>query len=148
MISFINKLTRYNDWANQKIFEQFSQEEGKVPPGCMHLLCHIVNTQTVWLSRIQGQLSPVRPWEDHSLEVCKEMHMEANEVLRHFSAADIDPEQVIAYQTFQGTPYENTIYDILIHLFNHGTYHRAQIAQDMRKNGLEPVNTDYIAFVR
>ena len=147
MKSLVNKLSLYNDWANQKLFDQFSKE-GPIPPVCMHLLCHVVNTQTVWLSRIQGQLSPVRPWEDHSLEVCKEMHLEANIVLRHYTTAEVNLKQVISYTNFAGVPFQNTIHDILIHLFNHGTYHRAQIAQDMRKNGFEPVNTDYITFVR
>ena len=38
--------------------------------------------------------------------------------------------------------------DILIQVFNHGTYHRAQVAKDLRGNGLAPVNTDYITYVR
>jgi uncharacterized damage-inducible protein DinB len=28
------------------------------------------------------------------------------------------------------------------------TYHRAQIAMDLREKGFEPVNTDYIVFAR
>jgi uncharacterized damage-inducible protein DinB len=30
----------------------------------------------------------------------------------------------------------------------HGTYHRGQIAMQLRQQGLEPVNTDYIMFLR
>ena len=148
MKSLLHKLTLYNDWANQKIFGQFSQLEDKIPDASMHLICHVMNSQTVWLSRITGEQSSVRTWDDHSLDVCMEMQQQAHELLKHLTTAEVDLQQLISYKTFNGIPFENTIYDILIHVFNHGTYHRAQIAGDMRMNGLEPVNTDYIAFVR
>ncbi|WP_414711827.1 DinB family protein [Sphingobacterium sp. UBA1498] len=44
--------------------------------------------------------------------------------------------------------FHNKVNDILLHVFNHGTYHRAQIASEMRRNGVEPINTDYITFIR
>ncbi|MEJ5962077.1 DinB family protein [Pedobacter immunditicola] len=148
MKSLLHKLSLYNNWANQKIFTQFSQLEDKTPATSMHFLCHVMNAQTVWLSRITGQQSSVRTWDDHSLDVCMEMQQQTHEMLKHLTTAEVDLQQLISYTTFNGLSFENSIYDILIHVFNHGTYHRAQIAQDMRKNGLEPVNTDYIAFVR
>jgi uncharacterized damage-inducible protein DinB len=148
MKSLLNKLSLYNDWANQQLFRQFEQLEDKIPVTSMHLFCHIINTQAVWLSRIQGQLSALRPWDDHTLEVCKEMHQQANEILKDYTTTARNLEQVITYVNTKGQQFENSIYDILIHVFNHGTYHRAQIAQDMRRNGIEPINTDYITFVR
>jgi uncharacterized damage-inducible protein DinB len=36
----------------------------------------------------------------------------------------------------------------MIHLVNHSTYHRAQIATLLRQGGLEPVNTDFITYDR
>jgi len=148
MKSLMHKLTLYNDWANQKIFGQFLQLEDKIPATSMHLICHVLNAQAIWLSRITGAQTAVRTWDDHSLDVCMEMQQQAHVLLKHLTIVEVNLKQVISYKTFNGLPFENSIYDILIHVFNHGTYHRAQIAQDMRKNGLEPVNTDYIAFVR
>jgi len=148
MKSLLHQLTLYNDWANQKIFSQFSQLQDKVPAASMHLLCHVLNSQTVWLGRITGKQSAVRPWDDHSLDVCREMQQQGHEILKNLTTAEVNLEQLISYKTFNGLPFENTIYDILVHVFNHSTYHRAQLAQDMRKNGLEPINTDYITFVR
>lgn len=55
---------------------------------------------------------------------------------------------VVKYSNTKGQEFSNSLYDILLHLFNHGTYHRGQIATDMRRNGLEPLNTDYITMVR
>ena len=36
----------------------------------------------------------------------------------------------------------------MIHLVNHSTYHRAQIALVFRQIGLEAVNTDFITYDR
>jgi uncharacterized damage-inducible protein DinB len=56
--------------------------------------------------------------------------------------------EVISYTNTQGEAFQTTVEDILIHVFNHGTYHRAQVARDLRQHALTPVNTDYITYVR
>ncbi|RYE14391.1 MAG: damage-inducible protein DinB, partial [Sphingobacteriales bacterium] len=52
------------------------------------------------------------------------------------------------YTNTQGKTYTNTVLQILTHVVNHATYHRAQIATDMRQHSLEPLMTDYIAYAR
>jgi uncharacterized damage-inducible protein DinB len=47
-----------------------------------------------------------------------------------------------------GDSYQNKIEDILIHVGNHGTYHRGQIAMLLREKGYNPVSTDYILYDR
>jgi len=148
MDATLNKLSLYNDWANQLLFESFAQQAEKIPAISMRLLSHLVNTQVVWLSRIKGEAYNLTAWDEHSLDVCKEMHQRSFAVLQTLVTADDNGEAIITYANFQGIKFENSVNDILLQVLNHGTYHRAQIAQDMRKNGLEPVNTDYITFVR
>ena len=48
----------------------------------------------------------------------------------------------------KGETFSNKIKDILFHIINHSTYHRAQIATDLKQNGIEPINTDYIFYKR
>ena len=43
---------------------------------------------------------------------------------------------------------EKVLGEILEHLHLHGAYHRGQIAAWMRWEGIAPVNTDFITFVR
>jgi len=148
MDASLNKLSLYNDWANQLLLENFAQQAEKIPATSMRLLSHLVNTQVVWLSRIKGEKPEFTAWDEHPLEVCKEMHQQSFSVLQTLVTAEDNGEAIITYTNFQGIKFENSVNDILLQVLNHGTYHRAQIAQDMRKNGLEPVNTDYITFVR
>jgi uncharacterized damage-inducible protein DinB len=61
-------------------------------------------------------------------------------------ADDLDAK--IEYANSQGRVFQNSLFDILFQVLNHATYHRGQIAMEMRKNELQPANTDYINFVR
>lgn len=56
---------------------------------------------------------------------------------------------MIKYSNSKGDVFENSVEDILAHLVNHGTHHRAQIGQELKRSGLEklPV-TDYIFYIR
>lgn len=145
----INQLWLYNDWANKTLITTLEEYGTSVPDTSMHLLSHIMNTQYIWMARIKGIVPSLGVWDDHSLEICKSLHEESSfNLKKEIEIHAHDLQQVIAYKSTAGIGYENSIHDILLHIFNHGTYHRAQIAMDSRINGLKPVTTDYIAFVR
>jgi uncharacterized damage-inducible protein DinB len=62
------------------------------------------------------------------------------------STDDFDRE--LTYRNYTGDPYTNNVETIMIHLVNHSSYHRAQIAMLLRQNGFEPINTDFITYDR
>ena len=59
-----------------------------------------------------------------------------------------DLNEVMNYKTSNGLAFNNSIHDTLLHVINHSTYHRGQIASDFRQNGLEPLVSDYIFYKR
>ncbi|RYY11701.1 MAG: hypothetical protein EOO04_34785 [Chitinophagaceae bacterium] len=48
----------------------------------------------------------------------------------------------------RGKPANNSVRDMLFQVINHSTYHRAQIATEFRRMGIEPLASDYILFKR
>lgn len=145
----IHQLWLYNNWANELILNSFKQNQDTIPASCLRLFSHITNAQIIWLSRIKGEQSPVGVWDEHGLAECEKN--------QHIFTAGIEPGiadvrkgkiESITYTTTKGLVFTDSSLDILLHIFNHGTYHRAQIAQDMKRSGLEPPNTDYIFFKR
>lgn len=149
MKPLIEQLWSYNNWANEIIFNAAESYGDRMPDTCLRLLSHIVNGQSVWLNRMIGEQGSPGLWDIHDLKTCKKLHGETSGGLKSTIekyAADQDAK--ITYTNSRGMTFQNTVLDILIQVFNHGTYHRAQIAMQMRINGLEPVNTDYINFVR
>lgn len=148
----LQKLCAYNTWANSLVLEALTKasaiQSADIPGNCMTLLSHIANAQVIWTSRIQGSTPPVTVWQEHDLDTCGVMLRQSGERLKEIVEKDTSLDRVITYKTFAGDPFENVVADILLHVFNHGTYHRAQIAKEMKNNGIKPVNTDYIQFVR
>ena len=59
-----------------------------------------------------------------------------------------DLTATMSYTNSKGQTFSNSIRDILFHVINHSTYHRAQIATEFKQNGLEPLVTDYIFYKR
>ena len=45
-------------------------------------------------------------------------------------------DHVFQYQNFRGEQFKQPLYQMLLHLFNHGTYHRGQIVTMLRQLGV------------
>lgn len=59
-----------------------------------------------------------------------------------------DLQRMISYTTFQGVACDNKVSEIVMHVINHGTYHRGQIRGIAGERGVEFPETDYIRFLR
>jgi uncharacterized damage-inducible protein DinB len=56
---------------------------------------------------------------------------------------------VFAYYNSKKEFFKQPVYEMLLHLFNHQTYHRGQIVTMMRQNGISKIPpTDFIVFSR
>jgi uncharacterized damage-inducible protein DinB len=143
------KLWQYNDWANRSLLSSLENQAGEIPYQTIHLLSHIMNAQSIWVSRIAGRHASVGVWDDHNLQSCRNMHEQASVLMgRATEKQGADLQQVIVYKNTKGIEFQSSLDDILLHIFTHGSYHRGQIAQDLRNHTLEPINTDYISFAR
>jgi uncharacterized damage-inducible protein DinB len=147
MDATLQRLHAYNNWATKSLLRHLA-EQSAIPENTLKVMQHIINAESIWTSRISGEKPTVGVWEAHTLQECKEIHQRSSEKLSQLLNTDQDLNTQISYVTSNGDPYTDNMHDILIHVFNHATYHRAQIAKDLRNNGLEPINTDYIQFMR
>jgi uncharacterized damage-inducible protein DinB len=59
-----------------------------------------------------------------------------------------DFNREMTYKNYVGDLYTNNVEMIMIHLVNHSSYHRAQVAMLLRQKGFEPINTDFITYDR
>ncbi|MGE7918037.1 DinB family protein [Viridibacillus sp. NPDC093762] len=62
--------------------------------------------------------------------------------------ANTDLDKLISYKNSKGKECKNSVRDILTHVVLHGQYHRGQINSLLREKGIEPINVDFITFVR
>jgi len=144
---FIN-LFEYNDWANRKIFYVL-RDITQPPKSILDILSHIILSQETWLGRIKGEYTNSF-WENVALsDLEKRSQTSTEDWLRLLNDSDeIDLDKKYAYHNTKGARFETSLKDIITHLINHSTYHRAQINLLLRQNNIEPAITDYIYYTR
>jgi uncharacterized damage-inducible protein DinB len=58
-------------------------------------------------------------------------------------------EHVFHYQNKKGSQFKQPIYQMVLHVFNHGTYHRGQLVNMLRQLGIDKIpQTDFIIWAR
>lgn len=141
----------YTYWANSRVMEHLEQIYPIHTPS-HRLLAHILSSERIWIARILGEDYSAMPiWvDDSTTSECREW-LERNRNLYSTYLSSISQEDLLTkmdYRDSQGVTHSTTVADILTHVSHHGSYHRAQIAANLRREGIDPVSTDYILFVR
>jgi uncharacterized damage-inducible protein DinB len=147
MESTLNRLLKYHTWAMDRLFNQL-EALPIIPTTALKLLQHIVNAESIWMSRVAGEKQAVGVWEALPLPDCRSLHQSSVQKLQTILNNNQDLEQVISYVNTSGDAFSDPMHDIIVHVLNHSTYHRAQIAKEMRMHNIDPINTDYITYVR
>ncbi|GAB2543294.1 damage-inducible protein DinB [Rufibacter soli] len=146
----LKNLTEYNVWANTRILKSLDRIEGALPEYAQLMFSHLLNAQAIWIARITGTKSPVTVLQVHSLEELHQLHEKTSpklvELYANADAAEL--ARTIEYTNTQGKAYSTKVQDILTHAINHATYHRGQVSRELRLAGHEPINSDYVTYVR
>lgn len=148
MKQYFLRLYQYNAWANKRVINCLTRQKVS-DEKILSIMGHIVAAQFLWLHRIKG-LPPanVKLWGEYSLEQVTTMAEEAGQLWLNFVESTEDFNRQLTYNNYVGDPYVNNVEMIMIHLVNHSSYHRAQVALLLRQKGFEPINTDFITYDR
>ncbi|HEX7367707.1 MAG TPA: DinB family protein [Pelobium sp.] len=147
MKQFFKELFDYSNNANQKIFEVLNKAKALDCQKSISLFSHLLNAQHIWNNRIGGRPVAYAVWDLHSINQCELINKDNYKQSLHI-LDNVDLDEIIGYKITSGAAFQNSVSDILFHVINHSTYHRAQIVSDLKQNGIEPINTDYILFKR
>ena len=139
----------YDLWAHERVLkslEALAHPEGRP----LERLAHILFAEEIWLLRITGQDSTHHktPWPAYSLKDCRNKVFALGNAWQAYLAAASPAEldRTFAYKNTQGKEGKARVGDVLIHVFNHSTYHRGQIATAIKQAGGGVPSTDYIAY--
>ena len=159
-IDEMRDLYAYDDWANNRAFaaaESLSDAEARATivssfPSVLATLAHLVGAEWVWLRRCHGE-SPtsVPAWAGDSSLAALGAELAAiqgdrSAYLRERTDADL--VRLLEFRTLAGQAYAQPLGGILQHVVNHSTYHRGQVATQLRQLGRTPPNTDLITYLR
>jgi uncharacterized damage-inducible protein DinB len=155
----IRTLYNYNYWANDRILDA---AEG-VPPDVFattslsyctlrNTFVHTLSAEWAWRSRWQGT-SPTAVLDLNNFPTLDALRTRWDQE-RHQMYTFIDTlsegdlNRTIAYTTTSGQPYANTLWHMMVHVVNHGTQHRSELAMLLTELGRSPGDIDMITFVR
>lgn len=144
---FFEKLFEYNHWANQSLIKCINEQPALVSELSLKWMSHILNAQHIWNSRISKQEQFYTVWQVHSPVLFMQMDTyNQAQTIKMLKTTHI--QATVRYNNSQNKSFANSVQDILFHVINHSTYHRGQIASDLKRRGITPPVTDFIAFKR
>jgi uncharacterized damage-inducible protein DinB len=161
MKNLLASFARYDLWANEKLFavvlaltESQQQQEIKSSFPSIHKTCsHLMDAYRAWGQRLQKDAQIPGPGQasDFSTEEIVKRILQLNKQWIEWvdTASESDIEAILAYKNIKGDAFQQPVKEILLHLFNHGTYHRGQLVTMFRQVGVEDIpQTDYIFYTR
>jgi uncharacterized damage-inducible protein DinB len=148
MKQYFLKLYHYNAWANKRVMNCLTRQ-GVSDEKILTLMGHVIAAQFLWLHRIKGLPAPdVKLWGTYQLDQLVLLSGSAAKEWLDFVNTTENFNREMTYKNYVGENYTNNVEMIMIHLVNHSSYHRGQVALLLRQKGLEPVNTDFITYDR
>ena len=161
MIQHLRQLCAYNRWANERMSGYLREAGESIAdeiqqssfPTIRKTLYHLWDAQVIWYKRLAGEA--ITTWPSHNFsgtlnEALAALNENSEAFVRYAAqlpenAGDI----VIEYHALDGTAFHNTIEEIIMHVMNHGTYHRGQLITMLRNQGFTAVgSTDMIRYYR
>jgi uncharacterized damage-inducible protein DinB len=166
---YIQTVIDYNYWARDRVLasaeqlspEQLSQNLGSSFSSVLDTLVHMHSAEWLWFHRWKGE-SPIigadrKAWErEHrqvhhlaSVATIRDAWRPLESDIRAFVHAlgSAGLGQAIEYKTVTGQPATAVYWQMIVHVVNHGTYHRGQVATMLRQLAGTPAqSTDMIVF--
>jgi uncharacterized damage-inducible protein DinB len=156
----IRSLFEYNAWANRRSLaaaekltaEQFTKPMGSSFPSVRDTLAHVYGAEWIWLERFEGRSPSALPNVNVFAEVrtLRETWAVHEERLLIFIAGlnQADLDRTMEYKTLKFGVYSNPLWQSMLHVVNHGTYHRGQVTTLLRQLGAQPILLDLMHFYR
>jgi uncharacterized damage-inducible protein DinB len=147
----------YTAWANQRLLdaaakltpEELTRDFHTADKSVLDTLVHIYAADRIWLTRVQGEprATFIDP-EDRDLGL---LQAEWPALLQRWQLHlrdmhDGDVLQPISFKNLKGNPYTQPLWQIILHVVNHGTHHRGQISGFLRAMGRTPVPLDLMHY--
>ncbi len=151
----------YNLWANKIITEKIStlstdiieKEIESSFRSIFKTVVHLMDVESIWWQRIKLQEHvrwPGKTFDGDFESLAKELLILSKRWNEWVSeASELQITHVFGYQNSKKEFFKQPAYEMLLHLFNHQTFHRGQLVTMMRQSGIEKIPaTDFIVFSR
>jgi uncharacterized damage-inducible protein DinB len=149
MKELLKQLASYNIWATQRITEFVlsipeDKQTAEIPSSFKSIhktLLHMWDAETSWWQRMKMSEHIIVPSQSFN-GTTKELVLGLMNQAKAWedwvnSASELSIEHVFQYYTSKKEHVKMPVSTMLLHVFNHGTFHRGQIINMLRQLGFE-----------
>jgi uncharacterized damage-inducible protein DinB len=161
MKQLLQQYAAYNCWANKRITDranllttdQIKQEINSSFPSVFKTTLHMFDVESIWWQRLKLAEYVQFPGEKFTGNF-EELSAQLLQLSQQWvtwiqQANDVNLTHVFAYQNSKKEHFKQPVYEMLLHLFNHQTFHRGQIVTMLKQLGAEKIPpTDFIVYSR
>ena len=160
-MNYLQTLMRYKQWANELLYEaakELSEEELTaqrpiVFGSIIRTLNHTFAMDLVWQASLQGRshgFTTRNPDDCPRLDklLIDQRKLDEWYVTYADTLSKSDEDEVVNFTFIGGGEGSMSRRDMLLHVVNHGTYHRGNVTGMMYECSLEPPTTDYPVFLK
>ena len=154
----LRTLYGYLRWADDRALgaveklapEQFTKGLGSSFGSVRDTLVHLVSAEWIWLSRWNGT-SPAAMWNAAEFPDAASVRSRWAEVQGDLASfverqTPATLEAPCDYRNLKGQPMAFPLWQLMMHMPNHATYHRGQVTTLLRQLGAQPVATDFVLY--
>ena len=159
MKELLKQMAAFNVWASQRIVDVIltlpeEKQKAEIPSSFNSLyktILHMWDAESIWWQRMKMQERIVRP-SDNASPATKDVIGGLMQQSRQWeswvnNASDLSFEHVFQYYTSKKEHVKQPIWQMLTHVFNHGTYHRGQLITMLRQLGIDKLpGTDFSLY--
>ena len=143
---------RHDVWATQILLDvcrplapdQFDQSFEMGPGSIRRTFLHMISAKVFWTDQLRGQTRDDYPPDTHrsaSVDEIAALHRATSADFEQLAISLIEANRLS--ETIPASPRPNApqlrVGSVLIHVPNHGTHHRAQILNMLRRLGVQPL---------
>ena len=161
MKDLLSQMAAYNIWANQKLLDLIlalpeEKQKQDLPSSFKSLyttIFHMWDAESIWWQRMKLHERIIRPSDNANSSMKDVAHglLQQNQQWQEWVNTSTEPilDHVFQYYNQKKESFKQPIFQMLLHVFNHGTYHRGQLVNMLRQLGSEKIpETDFIVWCR
>lgn len=149
----------YHRWASLRLLDaasslpevELNRDFATADRSVLGTLVHLYAADRTWLARLEKRTPPafVTP-EDHSFEVVQRAWPQLLTRWQQWAAtlADETAGGLLDYHDLKGNAWRHPVWQLVLHVVNHGSHHRGQISGFLRSMGHTPPNVDLLRYIR
>ena len=149
----------YTTWATKRLLaaaaglsaEEMTRDFATADKSLLGTLVHTFAADRIWLARVRGTppVGFIDPKErDTAVLVPAWAEVAAGWKTWAAPLSDESFLETVSYRDIKGNPWTTPLWQIVLHVVNHGTHHRGQVSGFLRSMGHPPPPLDLIAYYR